>query len=174
MKGKVLLTVLLVVLSSEIALAFRANARLVHRPLVQMLSNPMERDREELRAMREENDFLAFAQGSGLINEDEAGRMREAERRREKDEYDPSTSKFGSWMGGLMVGTPFSPEAGSEAGIEDNDDDADVLVKLARRVEERRAELGVVESESSSEDGSGSWEEAPTRRRRKRKAGPEE
>eukprot|EP00613_Pedinella_sp_CCMP2098_P000624 CAMPEP_0171622608 /NCGR_PEP_ID=MMETSP0990-20121206/17364_1 /TAXON_ID=483369 /ORGANISM="non described non described, Strain CCMP2098" /LENGTH=172 /DNA_ID=CAMNT_0012188477 /DNA_START=213 /DNA_END=732 /DNA_ORIENTATION=+ len=100
---------------------------------------------EELRNSREENDFLAVASTLGLVTEDDVTKGREAERKREKPEYDPSNSKFGSWMGGLTVGTPMSNE-------QEFDED-DVLVRLARRVEERRVELGLESVDEKLDDG---------------------
>jgi len=105
----------------------------------------MSGDMEELRNSREENDFLAVASTLGLVTEDDITKGREAERKREKPEYDPSNSKFGSWMGGLTVGTPMSNEQ------EFNEDD--VLVRLARRVEERRVELGLESVDEKLDDG---------------------
>ena len=69
-------------------------------------------------------------------------RGRELERQKDNKPVS-SSSKFGDWMGGLMVGTPFSPEAGStgDDNNNDDDDDEDLLVRLARRMEERREEL---------------------------------
>ena len=57
--GKGHLVVLLMVLYGEAVLGFRKTSRLDHRPLARVLSNPMERNREVPRAMRELNGFLA-------------------------------------------------------------------------------------------------------------------
>jgi hypothetical protein len=74
---------------------------------------------------------LAIAQGLGIVDNQAVEEGRELERKKERKPVS-SNSKFGDWMGGLMVGTPFSNEAA--------EDDDDLLVQLARRVEERRNE----------------------------------
>jgi len=114
----------------------------------------LDEDMAELRREAEENDFLAIAQGLGIVDEKEVEEGREAERKRAKKEYDPRDSKFSGWMGGLMVGTPFSEERES---VEDEDD---ILVRLAKRVEERRAELSGVGQEGAELSGVGQEEGA--------------
>lgn len=112
-------------------------------------------DIDDLRRDREENDFLAVAQGLGLVNDKDVERGRELERQKDRKPVG-SSSKFGDWMGGLMVGTPFSPEA-----VDEEDDD--LLVRLARRMEERRDEQAAdAASASAAEESSatGSWDAA--------------
>lgn len=88
-------------------------------------------DIDDLRRQREENDFLAIAQGLGIVDDQAVEAGREVERKKERKPVS-SNSKFGDWMGGLMVGTPFSNEAA--------EDEDDLLTQLAKRVEERRSE----------------------------------
>ena len=133
----------------------------------------MPEDREELRRDREENDFLAIAAEvghtrvclliprsraqaqpqthltyintptdtqtqMGLVTEDEVDEGRQ--KVREYDEASgagPSTDRFGGFMAGLTIGTPLSEESQSSV------DESDPLVRLAKRVEERRKALGL-------------------------------
>ena len=62
----------------------------------------LDEDMAELRREAEENDFLAIAQGLGIVDEKEVEEGREAERKRAKKEYDPRDSKFSGWMGGKI------------------------------------------------------------------------
>jgi len=134
---------------------------------------------EELRNEREENDFLAVAASLGMMDDTDVEKGREKERKRPKPEYDPSNSKFGSWFGGLVVGTPMSNDRESAA------DEDDVLVRLSQRVEERRVELGLEpehkasvlssilgdgRGEETESDVQSSNDDAPKRVRRRRKA----
>ena len=118
-----------------------------HFPFARCLPglNGLSGDMEELRNEREENDFLAVAASLGMMDDSDVEKGREKERKRPKPEYDPSNSKFGSWFGGLVVGTPMSNDRESAA------DEDDVLVRLSQRVEERRVELGLEPEDKESE-----------------------
>jgi hypothetical protein len=76
------------------------------------------------------------------VNDKDVERGRELERQKDRKPV-ASSSKFGDWMGGLMVGTPFSPEAVDE-------DQDDLLVRLAKRMEERRDEQAAEAASAAS------------------------
>ena len=136
-----------------------------------------ERDMDELRRDREENDFLAIATSMGVMSEADAASAREEDRLRDK-KREPGGSKFGDWMGGMLVGTPFSAEKAADEYDED-----DILVKLARRVEERREELATEEISAKPQDSIETNKDQPVDRaiaepttrkvRRRRKVPPE-
>ena len=92
---------------------------------------------------KEQSDFLAIAREMNIVKDEDMAAEREKARAAEEAQraLGPKGSKFDEWMGGLMAGTGQGIDKDDRMARGEEEDEDDILVRLARRVEERRAEL---------------------------------
>ena len=131
--------------------------------------------RKGLGTFKEQNDFLAIAGKMGLVPEEDMEAERTKARAAEEVQRSkPKSSKFDEWVGGLMAGTGQGIDAEDRRNRGEEEDENDVLVRLARRVEERRAELAgepVAEDNRPSPNLGNDEEVAPIKKRRRKRKG---